>query len=151
MGRMCAHKQMCAPFLFERHLLIPLRVGHLLLLDPSLECAMIIQLVTGDRSILKSTEIWCFSCEGWQKKQTELYIHFYFKTKPAGCLLIMMKENTIMFQSIHPNTKQCQSFTVDYILKCPLTPKYFFCLNKYLHLFETNCAFLNLVVTFFTL
>ena len=103
----------------ERHLLIPLRVSHLLLLDPSLECAMIIQLVTGDRSILKSAEICCFSCEGWQKKHTELYIHFYFKTKPGGCLLIMMKENTIMFKSIHPNTKQCQSFTVDYILKCP--------------------------------
>ena len=29
------------------------------------------------------------------------------------------------------------------ILKVPITPKYFFCLNKSLHLFETHCAFLN--------
>ena len=35
-------------------------------------------------------------------------------------------------------------------LKVPITPKYiFFCLNKSLHLFETHCAFLNLVLTFF--
>ena len=27
--------------------------------------------------------------------------------------------------------------------KLHLTPKYFFCLNKSLHLFETHCAFLN--------
>ena len=28
-------------------------------------------------------------------------------------------------------------------LKVPITPKYFFRLNKSLHLFETNCTFLN--------
>ena len=28
-------------------------------------------------------------------------------------------------------------------LKVQLTPKYFFCLNKSLHLFETHCVFLN--------
>ena len=27
--------------------------------------------------------------------------------------------------------------------KVPITPKYFFCLNKSLHLFETHCAFLK--------
>ena len=31
----------------------------------------------------------------------------------------------------------------------PITPKYFVCLNKSLHLFETHCAFLNWVLTFF--
>ena len=31
----------------------------------------------------------------------------------------------------------------------PITPKCFVCLNKSLHLFETHCAFLNLVLTFF--
>ena len=36
-----------------------------------------------------------------------------------------------------------------FILKVPITPKYFFCLNKSLHLFETHCAFLNEVLTFF--
>ena len=29
----------------------------------------------------------------------------------------------------------------------PITPKYFVCLNKSLHLFETRCAFLNWVLT----
>ena len=28
-------------------------------------------------------------------------------------------------------------------IKVPLTPKYFFGLNKSLHLFETHCGFLN--------
>ena len=28
-------------------------------------------------------------------------------------------------------------------IKVPITPKYFFRLNKSLHLFETNCTFLN--------
>ena len=28
-------------------------------------------------------------------------------------------------------------------LKVPITPKYFFRLNKSLHLFKTNCTFLN--------
>ena len=31
----------------------------------------------------------------------------------------------------------------------PITPKYFVCLNNSLHLFETHCAFLNWVLTFF--
>ena len=30
------------------------------------------------------------------------------------------------------------------VLKVPITPKYFFCLNKSLHLFETQCSFLPL-------
>ena len=30
------------------------------------------------------------------------------------------------------------------ILKVPITPRYFFCLNKTLDLFETHCAFLPL-------
>ena len=33
----------------------------------------------------------------------------------------------------------------------PITPKYFFGLNKSLHLFKTDCAFLNKALTFFTL
>ena len=33
----------------------------------------------------------------------------------------------------------------------PITPKYFFCLDKSLHLFETHCDFLNWVLTFLTL
>ena len=31
-----------------------------------------------------------------------------------------------------------------FMLKVPITPKYFFRLNKSLHLFETHCAFLPL-------
>ena len=36
-------------------------------------------------------------------------------------------------------------------LKLHLTPKYIyiFCLNKSLHLFETNCTFLNKILTFY--
>ena len=30
-----------------------------------------------------------------------------------------------------------------YRVEVPITPKYFFSLNKSLHLFEMNCAFLN--------
>ena len=30
------------------------------------------------------------------------------------------------------------------LIKVHLTPKYFFCLNKYLYLFETHCVFLPL-------
>ena len=34
------------------------------------------------------------------------------------------------------------------MVKVHLNPKYFFCLNKSLHLFETHFAFLNLILTF---
>ena len=34
-------------------------------------------------------------------------------------------------------------FRLRYLLKVLITPKYFFCLNESLHLFETHCAFLN--------
>ena len=33
-------------------------------------------------------------------------------------------------------------------LKVHLNPKYFFCLNKSLHLFKTHFAFFNLILTF---
>ena len=46
----------------------------------------------------------------------------------------------------------CSSHTCEFLLsicgqthefKVPLTPKYFFCLNKSLHLLETHCPFSN--------
>ena len=34
------------------------------------------------------------------------------------------------------------------LIKVHLNPKYFFCLNKSLHLFEKHLAILNLILTF---
>ena len=36
----------------------------------------------------------------------------------------------------------CKLFCL--LFKVPITPKYFFCLNNFLHLFETHCTFLHL-------
>ena len=49
----------------------------------------------------------------------------------------------IIFKIIWPSFSVMQSF------KVPINPKYFFCLNKSLHLLETHCTFLNQVLTFF--
>ena len=38
----------------------------------------------------------------------------------------------------------CLNYNHSWTLKVHLTPKYFFCSNKSLHLFETHCAFLPL-------
>ena len=38
-----------------------------------------------------------------------------------------------------------------FFLKVHLTPKYFFRLNRSLHVFETHCTFLNLILTFYRL
>ena len=56
-----------------------------------------------------------------------------------------MKKPTTFFQE--PTSKQVVQKQL-FWMKCPvikvhLTPKYFFCLNKSLHLFEAHCVFLN--------
>ena len=42
-----------------------------------------------------------------------------------------------------------KTITVTSLLKVHLNPKYFFCLNKSLHLFKMHFAFLNLILTLF--
>ena len=44
---------------------------------------------------------------------------------------------------VSPHNINHQVMRMKNIFKVPITPKYFVCLNKSLHLFETHCAFLN--------
>ena len=47
------------------------------------------------------------------------------------------------FNSVVCNYCKKEGHVLSDCLKVPITPKYFFRLNKSLHLFETNCTFLN--------
>ena len=63
-------------------------------------------------------------------------------TQPLQCSdrLSDLKLNAPALVSISVN---CFYWIVIRPLKVPITPKYFFGWNKFLHLFETHCAFLN--------
>ena len=57
------------------------------------------------------------------------------------------RNKTLAKMWLHQLRLDCMFY--DKLLKVHLTPKYFFCLNKSLHLFETHCAFLNQLLKFF--
>ena len=63
--------------------------------------------------------------------------------------LILSTSRAFLTTAWSPALQKFQTQYIHYKVKVTINPKYFFCLNKSLHLFETHCAFLNEVLTFF--
>ena len=81
-------------------------------------------------------------------------VHYYPRLKVAWCcrrnlsaffnfaiLQITYNDWSLEEQWILIWGKQNSLFPSRPVIKVPITPKYFVCLNKSLHLFETHCAF----------
>ena len=90
------------------------------------------------------------SIEDMRRAFQALWVELQFEMKSnIICGVIYRQHNSPeSFQTYFDETleKLSNSGKPIYVLgdfKVPITPKYFFCLNKSLHLFETHCAFLN--------